>query len=382
MRREVLQAGLRQILIDLEESGMSEMLEKMALILRNPGKAENPLDWFNFSVITSYISKVQTYNDAEKHVFSILGLTSVADPLFWQGQLKDYEAGTCYDLFQKVQRSNQIILPILSLLDRDYNDLGKNESFLGDDVLVQTVILSDEGGQLSSPMRIVELITAVQQIYAVIAEADGISDASLAIVGMDSGSEKSFDFLGLARLMHEFRETVQMVYNMITFHKQNVTLKNLQVAGEAMAVVGKIAKLEKSKAISEDDASRMKQRLFAGLERFSATGAYTQEMDAPHLPPALAMRPQPRMLTGPAENIVRQGNDAVNADPQAQEEASTDVPVEDVDLQSANEFSASELEAAVRLLRTAKEKSSDNSEPKGRTTAKPVRKPRRIKPIV
>ena len=350
------------------------MLEQMALAVRNGGKTDNSLEWFRFEIITAYVAKVSTYNEVEKNVYGILGLSMLADPMFWQDQIKQFEPATAYDAWQKMRRANEVIVPILNLLDRDYENITKNESFPGQDVQVQTVILTDEGGHLSSPIRIVELITAVEQIYAVIAEADGVRDAALAIVGMDSGSEKSLDFLGLARLMHELRETVQMVYNMITFHKQNVTIRNLQVAGETLAVVGKIAKLENAKSISEEDAKRMKQRLFAGLEKFAATGAYTREMNMPHLPPALAMQPQPRMLTGPAENIVRQANDAVSLGSEEPAEPAKEITP------ANQEFSASELEAAVRLLRAAKDSGSEDDKSSDAPVASPPRKPRRRKP--
>src|SRR5688572_30400471 len=99
-------------------------------------------------------------------------------------------------------------------------------------------------------------------------------DKHLAVVGLDSGSEKSLDFLGIARLMHELRELVQALYNIVAFHKQNVTIRNLQVASETLGVASKISKMEESDEIDSEQASRMRHALYQGLERLAATGAY------------------------------------------------------------------------------------------------------------
>jgi hypothetical protein len=234
----------------------------------------------------------------------------------------------------------------------------------------------DEGESLSKPSRIIELVSAINAIYSILAEIEGLSGSSLAVVGMDSGSEKSFDFLGIAKVMHELRETLQWAYNIVVFHRQNATIKNLQVASDTLSIIGKVAKLEASKAISGEDAARMKHGLFAGLEKFAATGSYIREMAHEDNSPALVMRPQPQLLTGPADEIVRDANDAgalkdqtgINAPDKAFEQPVSSNP-------STSSYSDEQIAAAIAILEQA-DKSSKSSEPvKPQRVRKPRKKP-------
>lgn len=311
MRRDVLLNSLEKILGDLQDSGVVGMLTSTLSAMRDRGQSDKNINHLNFGAISNYLIRVHNYDDTDRYILKVLHLDSLSDPQVWQQQINEMDPAFLFSNNQFIRNAIEVIPQIVTLLARDY--LGQDASIHGHSIdegmAVQKVILSDEGEALSSPQRVIELLNSISALYNVIAEVEQMPKDSLAIIGLDSGSEKSFDFLGIAKVMSELREILQWAYNTIAFHKQNVTVRNLQIAGETLNVVQKIGKLESTKALSSEEAQRLKHGLFAGLERFSSTGAYTPEMSEFGTAPALAMRPQPRLLTAPASEIIRESHD-------------------------------------------------------------------------
>jgi hypothetical protein len=357
MRREIILEAVRRVLADLETTGIAEMARSGFERVRNSPTDREKLDWIQLGVVTDYINKVRAYGEAERRILKILDLEALGVADTWQEQIREPDTAFAFSLHNRIRNSLTFLPKFASILERDYKTSETRPAETVSDTQTQTVILTDEGDSLSSPQRLVELLSSMQQIYSVIAEVEGLPSETLAVVGMDSGSEKSFDFLGLAQLMHELRETLQSVYNMIVYHKQNVTIKNLQVASETLHVAAKISRMEGANELSAEDASRLRHSLYQGLERFVSTGAYTPEMETPAQSPALVVRPQPRLLTGPVDAMVRAANDAgLDAPKEASDESAR--PNQEQD-DGARGFSDDEIAAAVALLKKAQSQQAD-----------------------
>ena len=348
MRRDIIIHEIEMLLNDLSESGMVAMFERGLEVLRSRGNASENLRWTDIGVIIEYSRRAADYTIQQNYILDVLGLEALSNSRSWQEQSSDTSTEFIYLNHQKINQALTFCPKFLKLIKRESDELN-DEIDVANDVLVQRIILTDEGKNLSSPQRIIELLQSIEQIYLVICEAHQMRGQKIAIVAIDSGSEKSFDFLGIAKLMYELRETLQSVYNMVSFHKQNVSLKNLQVAGETLAVVDQISKLEQSEAISAEEATRMKHSLFVGLEKFAGTGAYTPEMNVVAPVPSLVMRPQPRLLTGPADSIVREANEHEAVDGANVKANNGDTTLEDI---QKNDLTDAEIMAAIKSLRS------------------------------
>jgi hypothetical protein len=350
--------AVRRIVVDLNDSGIVEMFSEGVDTYQKSSSSEREKStWIEFTILSNFISRTSSYSETENYILNIFNVFPLTQPSTWQPYFTISDIGFLYSNYNHLRTFREFLPKIVTLLEREYNGERREKEDAAEGVSIQTVILSEEGSGLSSPKRITELLHSISQIYDVIAEMEGVSGNSLAIVGMDSGSEKSFDFLGLAKIMQELRETLQWAYNIVVFHKQNVTVRNLQVAGETLSVVAKIAKLEADKAISSEDALRMRHGLFTGLEKFSETGAYIPEMNSERQSPALVMRPQPRLLTAPPEEIIREAN-------QASTSSEAGAAVEIIEEQ----FTPEQIRAAVALL------SLSERSPQPKNTAKDAKK--------
>lgn len=314
MRRAVIQDSVKTVLHDLEQSGVKDFFQETMEVFQRENPSAGRLDAFNLTVLSDYLIRSSNYTDNEKYILEVLGLSELLIPAFWQQFLdKDsLELPLIYGFNNKIRNAVSFLPKIIKLLEREHDPVELNSLTRSDDdgVSVQTVVLTDEGDALSTPERLVELLSSLSLIYKVIAEVSGVSENSLAVVSMDSGSEKSFDFLGIAKLMHELRETLQWAYNTISFHRQNVTVKNLQVTGDTLSLVAKINRMETDGDLTNEQALRLKHGLFTGLEKFANTGAYIPEMSDTRPQPALVMRPQQKLLTANAASLVRDAKDA------------------------------------------------------------------------
>ena len=372
MRRDTLLRTVGIIENDLQESNIQQMLDNIAINFQrgNTTKDGSFNTEIDLSVITSYITRVSSYDSDTHSAISILDIDNAGLPEFWQSQIKEPDPPSIFSLRSKIKAATNFLPRFAELLKREY---GTNTNYddsarsTTDGVEIQTVILSDEGDALSSPTRLIELLQSMREIYAAVAEIESLPIDGIAVVGLDSGSEKSFDFLGVARVMSEIRALLQFLYTTVAMHRQNITIKNLAVMAEAIPLIQKLDKLKHDNVVDEESASRIRHNLLSNLERFSSVGAYTPEMrKVRDTSPALVMRPQPRLLTGPAIRLANETS-ADNPVTPSQKDESLDTEVVAND---QPEFTAEELAAAVNLLKMAK--LQPKSSP--RTRKKPTRK--------
>lgn len=345
MRRSGIKNAIEQIVADLTESGMQEMFQKP--VSQGPRSADSDKgpNWVRLSVVTDYITRVEKYSDEQHEILEILDLSDLSDPNFWQTLVENFEPGFLYGSFQKINNVINFLPKIARIFDQSSVEDKVLIAGAVREVSLQRVILSDEGESFSSPDRLIDLLSSIRDIYSVTASLSGESDETLAVLRIDSGSEKSFDFLGVARLMEQIRETLDSIYRMIAFHRQNVTMKNLEVASDGLEIVRQIEQLKGEGSLNNEDADRLKHKLFGALEVFANTGAYTPEMNSGQLPPALVMRPTPKLLTGPNRPS---GEESDPESDQTSETSSTNKTTVD------GEFTPEEIEAAVNALRKAK----------------------------
>ena len=320
------------------------MLDLLENLLRR-GSKENGSASISLSVIATYAALYNSYDETTKAIVSLLGIQSAADLEFWQRQIKEIDGREISNLYHSSNIANSFLPKIVSLLDRTYSDLGSERKVAADlknELEVQTIILTDEDGDnQSSPERLIVLLTSVSSLYASISEIRGIHTQPIAVVGMDSGSEKSFDFLGVSTIIKEVRECFIFAYNAIFFHKQTSTSRNIGVISESLPLLMHIKQMEDSDAITAEQAARLRHGIMGSLDKFIDAGAYLPEMRHVGVAsPALLMKPQPKLLTAPAGSTPARFEDPLKGD------------VTDKDVQP--ELSAEQLQRIAAIVEESK----------------------------
>ena len=64
-----------------------------------------------------------------------------------------------------------------------------------------SVTIIEENHRFSSPARLIKVLDSISKLYEACAILTEQSPEGLSVIACDSGSDKSFDFLGLAKVM-------------------------------------------------------------------------------------------------------------------------------------------------------------------------------------
>ncbi len=151
-------------------------------------------------------------------------------------------------------------------------------------------------------------------MYSVFATLEGHSDSDLSVLACDSGSDKSFDFLGIAKLMEEVRKLVVAIWDRRVFFRHMHVSQCVGLIAESLPVIEHIHKLKESGALGPEQAELLKRRTIESATKFLESGAIIAEMDVNATQsPRMLMRPEPKLLTGPPAKSTPAGDLTENA---------------------------------------------------------------------
>ena len=156
----------------------------------------------------------------------ILELDILLEPSFWASIFKfadkmsssdaedarslprhELDVGFLFKASSSIRFAKEYLPKIIDLLSQKYKSdiIGKDKS-LPDDLKgkeILTVILTEEDRNFSSPERITVILDSISKLYSAVAELKGLKAGDLSVLSCDSGSDKSFDFLGAGKVISE-----------------------------------------------------------------------------------------------------------------------------------------------------------------------------------
>jgi hypothetical protein len=306
MRRDTLREAVSVVVKDLTETGMGEMFTEAVGRVRPSAKEEGRQDWLDFEVYQEFLIRTHQYNEAERKVLSIVELDVLLASSFWQTLTSNPDRSALFGVSQSIRFAVNHLPKLISLLARDYPS---PEMLLADDSPQEyankdmiRLILAEENQQFSSTERLILALTSIQTLYNVINEVNSIKPEKLLVLGMDSGSEKLFDILGLASAISEAKELILGLFDRLVFFRNAAASKNMSTIAESLPIFQKIAELEKREAISREEIELLRRKVVMSLENFVDSGALIPEMKGSVVAdPLIIMRPQPKLLSGPMD---------------------------------------------------------------------------------
>lgn len=213
------------------------------------------------------------------------------------GTGKELEAGR--ELYTKIRTALfglRNVLPLLTETDahkvRQAIEADK-VSHLG--FLQVTVI--EEGNSVSTPERLCEALTAIADLYEVAAQLVQTS-TPLSVVGCDSGSDKSFDFVGAGKALESVKDIILSLWDKVVYYKQNRTSRNIDLLVQGLPVLTQIDELRAAETISPELAEQMKRSVVKGCTKFLDAGCTIPEIsDNASVSPRALLQPEPKMLS-------------------------------------------------------------------------------------
>jgi hypothetical protein len=248
------------------------------------------------------------YGDNEHKIVKIFKLEELEKTSFWQ----EFIAGDpdAYGPVGEVRNQATLIVSyipnLLKLLEQDgisflKGGQNKPEYFQGKQFL--TTILPEDDKLFSSPHRLVNVIESIELLYAVCARLEGMSENDLAVVAIDSGSDKSFDFIGAAKIVECVKDTIIALWDRIVFYRERKQSERLDLIEKGLPLIERINRLEVEEALSSEQAELFRRDVFQGIHKFVKSGAIIPELNvvSTHSPRKL-MAAEPKLLVEKSSN--------------------------------------------------------------------------------
>lgn len=299
MRRQAFLKAVENVVADLRETELAPMISKFLDALRKDSNSASSV--FHFRTFLDYSLRAQRYSSAEQRILEVMGLKELQDPDWWQA-LAQREPSLSMSVLRAIRFTVEFLPYLAAMLERDYVDqtaaASKELIEQGFDTL--SIVLVEDHGQRSTPDRLILALQGVSEIYQAIATIEGESHTDLSVVAIDSGSDKSFDFLGLAKVMVIFKETLIAIWDRRVFHRNVHVSMCVQNIAESLPIIAQIHQLKENGALSPEQAELLKRQMISGATKLLEVGAVSPEMEleAPSSPRAL-MRPEPKLLAAP-----------------------------------------------------------------------------------
>jgi hypothetical protein len=86
-----------------------------------------------------------------------------------------------------------------------------------------------------------EVVSQVEQV-----EKEEIEDSELIVLGCDSGSDKAFDFLGLAEVIGSLKDLILELWDRIIFYKEKKLSAKMELIANSLPIHERISVLQSS----------------------------------------------------------------------------------------------------------------------------------------
>lgn len=300
MRREVLIKAITSIQQDLVSAGIISMLDSA---ISTDTRALD-YSWFSLEAFKNYSILIDKYGKAENEVADILGISPLFQSEYWAEAMSIPNLEDLYNLHTRLLLLVNELPRIALLFQQDgAESLIKDPSISHNDIENKeaiTFILPEDDLTHSSPARLIGALQATSSLYEVLAELENLSGNDLILLSLDSGSDKSFDLLGLAKVMEQLRLLILDIWDRRVFHRQKTISQSLDLIANSLPILEKIDSLKKSQAIGPEEAELLKRKTLISVTQFLESGVIISEIDAElHHSPRLLMQPEIKLLAAP-----------------------------------------------------------------------------------
>jgi hypothetical protein len=238
--------------------------------------------------------------ESEKKIIEVMELKGILNPKLWSlaispenkglDDLWSYRLGFVLirDYFPKLN----------SVFSQEYLDMFREENIKKEtNKELITVSLPEIDDNFSSPDRLIESISSIKELYEVIAVLNELSTSDLSIIAIDSGSDKSFDFLGNVKVVKELKELILTIWDRIVFYRERKIGERIDLVVQALPIIENINESEKSGKIAPEQAELFRRSIFSGTEKFLNSGSIIPEIEENNTyNPRVLLAPEPKML--------------------------------------------------------------------------------------
>jgi len=355
MRREEIVRGVSRIVNDFKRCGLLETFETVMEKFRHNPNSPKEGSSIPLNFLREFFLATQDYGDSEITICDILGLSDILEVGFWESAQFPTDPERIFRMNSNVRFAMNNLPKLLLLFEQKYvQSIKEHKKDIPDELknkTIVTVIIIEDERQFSKPQRLTHTLEAIVNLYSVCATLENENDSDLTVLACDSGSDKSFDFLGLAKLMEQVKEILIAIWDRRVFHRQRQMSECLSLIAESLPIIERIEQLKSSGAIAPEQAEIMKRKTIDGATKFMQAGATIPELETEsNYSPRQLMKPEQKLLAF-----------------SAREESDQTIPITPPNCtirpedHREEDLSAEELQVLDTLLKKAKQKQKKKS---------------------
>jgi hypothetical protein len=253
----------------------------------------------------------ERFGDNEKRVLKIFGLDGIENPKLWAKIMtseKTESREAARPFYRGMTFMQDYLHKIVDLLKQDHLEYVRHDNYISidspskDNHAVITVILPEKDNESSHPNRLIKILESIGTFYSTISSLQDHKDNDLSVIAIDSGSDKSFDFLGAAKVVTAVKELVIELWDRVVFYREKKLNERIDLIAKSLPVIEKINSLEKGGKMEREQAEIFRRNILDGAKAFIECGAILPEFEShSSYNPRQLMAPEPKLLTMPDE---------------------------------------------------------------------------------
>lgn len=297
MRRQEILEGISQVVAALKQTDMVKVIESIA---RADARAasDKPINPLFLEAFKQYLFAAQAYNPAARRVAQVFGLAALEEPSFWS---HPEGSGSFHKIYSAIHFALDFLPKLAELVTPEIDEGLLKASAVANgkiDSPVLTLILPEDAHRHSKPQRISEALMGITHLYEAVAVMGSVAENALIVLTCDSGSDKSFDLLGAAKVITGVKEIILSLWDRIVFYREAQVSQRLELITASLPILEELSHLQNSNAITPEQAELLRRKVLDGVGQFIASGATIPEMgDRSHVNPRQLMAAEPKLLT-------------------------------------------------------------------------------------
>jgi hypothetical protein len=303
LRSEIIEAG-HKVISALQFSGVQDVLRD---VVHERGGRD--LDSRRVvGALRQFAVASANFTEREIRILRIFDLEDLLKDEYWT-EILERERGVAvvHNTYYKINQMLEILPNFLDLLHRA-SDLPPAPASRGGPERTDaahegagpvippkrlTVILPETEGHLSTPKRVVMLMDSIEGLYHSAATLENLSPSDLAVAACDSGSDKSFDFTGISRIIESLRSILLEAYQCAIFWRERQFSERIKLVSESLPILSQIKSLEETNHLDQSKAELLRRQITDNISKFLQTGGRTPEMEQQsHFEPSALLRAQ------------------------------------------------------------------------------------------
>jgi hypothetical protein len=304
MRRDELIAAIESVRKALQHAEIHAVVQA----LMRPGSKEQAAgSGIGFQAYATFMIAYSNFGSAEKAILEALKLIPITKPVFWNGltskEREDRLSDDAVHARQGAILARDFLPAIEQLLRRTtdtvtltFEDIEKS----GQPVEARRIkfFIREPGDPSLTVKHLARIMESIESLHSALSTIHDLPPSELVVGSMDSGSDKEFDLLGIAKAIKILSDTLLECWNRYRSAKAWDTSVSYKTALEGISVLEKLQHAQKNNSVSAETAESLRRTIVKSIDDLFSNGVYTDGMEAqPNIIPSALPVERRKLLT-------------------------------------------------------------------------------------